>query len=128
MVPRSRSSNIPNNGLWSVTAVNFGQPSTNSLAWFKLHATAIASPSVGAYPVSGSVVNLEPANTNCQPEEQQFGASDIGQLQCFCKSKYPTPSLLQSHWMQVCLLVSNPSMPSLTVSMSLTFDSSKILW
>ena len=70
-------------------------------------ATAVASPSMGAYLDSASVKNLLPTKTSFQPSGQHMGVLRRVHLQCFCSSKNPTPSLLQSVATQVVLLVSN---------------------
>ena len=97
MEPRSLSLKIPRRGLWSVTIVSLGQPRTKRRARCKVQQTARASPSVGAYRLSAVLVNREPAKTSFQPSAQQLGILEIGQEQCFWRSKKPIPTLLQSH-------------------------------
>ena len=67
------SPNIFKRGRWSVTTVNFGHPKTNMRHFSRASATAKASPSIGAYLLSASVVNREPKNVSFQPSLQQTG-------------------------------------------------------
>ena len=107
MEPRSRLLKIPNSGLWSVTTNNLGHPRVYICAVFSAQATARASPSVGAYPLSALLVKREPAYTSFHPV-LQHNSDEIcddgdgsGQLQCFCNRRKPIPCLLQSHWRHV---------------------------
>ena len=79
-------------------------------------AIAAASPSIGAYRRSASVQNLLPANTMCHPSGQHTGAFSSGghHVQCFCNSRKPIPSLLQSGAKQVILFISKVVTPFFT--------------
>ena len=99
------------------------QQRTNILALFRPHVTARASPSVGEYCFSVGVVNLDSANVNCHSLGQQVGALAVPHWQYCCKTTYPMPSLLQSHLIQVCLLVSNVCIPCSTLDIISAFVS-----
>ena len=90
---------------------------------FNAHAIAAASPSIGAYLVSASLQNLDPAKTSFHPSGQQTGALSIEQEQYFCNKRKPIPCLLQSGARQVTLSRSNVDTPSLTKSVIILLDS-----
>ena len=113
-LPRSLSPNIPVSGWWSVTTITFGQPMMNRRHFSNDQAIAAASPSMGAYRRSASVQNLLPANTMCHPSGQHTGAFSVGHVQCFCNSRKPIPSLLQSGAKQVVLFLSKVVTPFFT--------------
>ena len=50
--------------------------------------TVMHSPSVGAYQLSGSVVNLGSANARCHPSGQHVGALAGGHEQCCWRRRY----------------------------------------
>ena len=78
--------------------VTFLHPKINICALLRLQLNAKHSSLVGAYQLSASVVDWEPANTRCHPSGQHVGALVAGKEQYFCNNKYPNPSLLQSVW------------------------------
>ena len=100
---RSRSPDNLFGGSWFVTTMTFGEPMTSIRHFSNAHAIAAASSSIGAYLLSVSVQNLLPAYIRCQPSEQQIGALSMVHWQCFCRSRKPIPSLLQSGARQVTL-------------------------
>ena len=87
MFLRSLSFKIPRRGLWSVTIISSLHPKINMCTLLRLQEIAKHSPSVGAYQLSASVVNRDPANTRCQPSGQHVGALVGGQEQCCCRSR-----------------------------------------
>ena len=124
---RSLSLRILTSGWWSVATMRFGQPIMNVWHFWSDQATAVASPSMGAYLDSASVQNLLPAKTSFQPSWQHIGALSRGHLQCLCNKRNPIPSLLQSGARQVILLTSKVDMPSLTRLIITCFDWVKAL-
>ena len=72
----------------SVTAMISLYPKTNILALLRLQVTVMHSPSVGAYQLSGSVVNLGSANARCHPSGQHVGALAGGHEQCCWRRRY----------------------------------------
>ena len=118
MVSNDRSLNIFVRGSWS-TAMRFGLPMTNILHLWSPNTAANASPSIGAYRLSLSLVNLEPANTSFQCPSPNPGRCCGWHLQCFWARVNPMPVLDQSVARQVGWLVSKdftPSCTSLTIS------------
>ena len=79
---RHLSPKILISGLWSVTTVRSSQPIVKKRVCSSAHATAKASPSMGAYLCSAWWRNLEPQRVILQPDSQQLG-SDCGHAQCF---------------------------------------------
>ena len=108
---RWRSPNNPFSGSWSVTTMTFGEPMMNIPHFANAYAIAVASPSIGAYLHSASVRNLLLAYIRRQPLGQQIRAFSIVHWQCFCKSRKPIPSLLQSGARQVTRSLSNVATP-----------------
>ena len=98
-------------------------PKTNICALLRFQVTLWHSPSVSADQLSGSVVNLDPANTWCQPSWQHVGTLAAGHEQCSWRRRYLIPSWLYSVWREVCLLTSNVLIPSLTLLIRMDFDS-----
>ena len=72
--------------------------------------TTSASPLMLAYLDSADEVHRLPNRVTFQPEWQQGGFVGV-QLQCFCRSQKPMPSLLKSVARRVGLLLSNISTP-----------------
>ena len=68
-------------------------------------------------------MNPDPANVNCHPLGQQVGVLAVLHWQYCCKTTYPVPSLLQLHWIHVCLLVSNVCIPCSTLDIISAFVS-----
>ena len=66
ILSRSQLLNMGTNGLWSTATISFWQPRTNIRQLSRANSTASASPSIGAYLLSESVVNLDPAYTTFQ--------------------------------------------------------------
>ena len=62
IVLRSLSLKMPSNGLWSVETSKSVQPRVNIRECSRLQAIAKASPSVGLYRVSASLVKRDPAS------------------------------------------------------------------
>ena len=79
---RVRSPNIFTKGLWSVTTSKLSHPCVKKRVCSKPHATARASPSIGAYLDSAPERKREPARTMRHPSSQQSGMPE-GQLHCF---------------------------------------------
>ena len=71
-----RSPRIFTSGLWSVTTINLVQPWVKYLVCSKLHATANASPSTGAYLCSADDRKRDPANVIFHPSMQHSGVLD----------------------------------------------------
>lgn len=62
------SLSIPKRGLWSMTTMSSLHPKTNICVLLRLQVTARHSPSVSAYQLSGSVINLHPSSiARCHP-------------------------------------------------------------
>ena len=77
---------------------------------------------MGTYQPSASVQNLLPANTMRHLLGQHTGAFSVGHEQCFCNSRKPMPSLLQSASRQVILLMSKVVMPFFTKPTMICLD------
>ena len=92
-------------GLWPLWCL--GKPIMNIWHFSNAYAIAAASPSIGGYLHSASVQYLLPTNIRCQPSGQQIWAFSIVYWQCFCRSRKPSPSLLQSRAKQVTQSLSN---------------------
>ena len=119
---RSLSPNNPLSGSWSVTTMMFGQPMTNIWYFFNAHAIAAASSSIGAYVRSASVQYLLLENIRHKLLGQQIGAFSIVHWQCFCRSRKPILSLLQSGARQVTWSLSNVATPFWTTSIIICLE------
>ena len=88
--------------------------------------TANDSPSIGAYLLSLSLANREPAKISFQCPSTHPGVGGDGQLQCFWVSVNPIPIFDQSVARQVGRLVSNDFTPSRTSFTISSLEASKI--
>ena len=93
---RSLSPNYPFSCSWSVTTMRLGQSMINMQHFSNVHAIAAVSPSISMYLHSVSIWNLMPVNIRHQCSGQQTGALSVVHEQCFCWSRKPILSLLQS--------------------------------
>ena len=84
-------------------------------------AIAAASPSIDAYRHTASVQNL-PSNTMRHASGQYTGTFSMVHAQCFCNSRKPMPSLLQSGVRLVILLMSKVVTPFLTKPTTICLD------
>ena len=101
------SPNIFRRGWWSTMIVNIGDPNKNSLAFSKAHATAKASPSIGAYFDSAGVKNRLWQKASFQPSAQHVGILLVFlQEQCCCITTKPIPCFDQSVITTVFFLIS----------------------
>ena len=71
---------------------------------------------IGGYCFSAGIVNV-----NCHPLGQQVDVLAMLHCQYCCKDTYPIPFMLQSHWIHVCLLVSNVCIPCSTLAINSAF-------
>ena len=71
---------------------------------------------IGEYCFSAGIVNV-----NCHPLGQQVDVLAMLHRQYCCKDTYPIPFMLQSHWIHVCLLVSNVCIPCSTLAINSAF-------
>ena len=128
---RSWSPNNPFSGSWSVTTMTFRQPMKNIWPFSNAHAIAAVLPSIGAYLCLASVQNLLPENIREQSSGQQIRAFSIVHWQCFCRSRKPISSLIQSRARQVTQSLSNVVTPFWTSSIITCLESLNVsskLW
>ena len=113
---------IQSRSLWLVLTISSLHP-INICTLLRLQLIAKHSPMVTAYRLSTSVVNQELVNTKRYPSGQHVKALVGEQAQCCCNSKRSIPTLLESVWRHVRLLISNVFIPFCTLLIKRDFES-----
>ena len=117
----------PTNGLWSVTMISSGHPSTKYFSFCNASVIARASPSIVVYLDSAGDVNLPPIKLIFLPSMQHSNSTFL-HLHNFCLRVNPMPPFEQSVATQVGLFTSKCCTPSLTAEMIFFFASSLLLY